>query len=77
MPLAPKALYHGSLGHRPRNLIIEVSAQSALQWGDYRNDDRTKMAREINRAFSAGTLLGTANLGAMPQAQDERCAFWR
>jgi hypothetical protein len=24
MPLAPKALYHGSLGHRPRNPIIKV-----------------------------------------------------
>jgi len=69
--LAPKALFHVSLGHPPQEFKspYKTSAESALQ-----SDGWIERVLEVNRAFSA-CAWDAINPGALPQAGAECRAF--
>jgi len=74
MCLAPKALSHASLGHRPRNPIIRVTnrwKRDSVQWWFWIPKiaiaeinvvpTMERMTSPVNRAFSASGFLGAVN----------------
>jgi hypothetical protein len=75
MRLAPKALYHDSLGHRPRNPITQakqaLKARFCRRVRQCQNENNDRNESRFQRLC----LLGDVNPGAMPQAQGERRAF--
>jgi hypothetical protein len=72
--LAPKALFHGSLGHRPRNPNRPVNKALKARFNWLRRSNAC--CRRI--ALSAlGPLNCTINPGALPQAVHHVTRLWR
>src|SRR5207245_11747156 len=72
--LAPKALFHGSLGHRPRNSNRRVNEALKARFDWVRRSNACW--RRI--ALSAlGPLNCTINPGALPQAVHDVTRLWR
>ncbi len=78
MRLAPRALPHANLGHRPRNLIApDSSAESASQSAGSFSSPKVIARRQLsmNRASSAHAFWCARDPGAPPQANADCCAF--